>query len=113
MASSVADDSFAVLALLPKSSRGEESNEPTLLAVDGVILLFSIGDPIPVATWFVRKVKIKNPFYFTVRPVYQFNGCKFCKLGPLNKGYTFHPRILAINVSHSILLSVHTSLILD
>ncbi|KAM7495713.1 hypothetical protein LguiB_030322 [Lonicera macranthoides] len=57
VASSVADDSFAILALLPKSPKGEESNEPTLLSVDGVILLFSIGDPIPVVTWFVCKAK--------------------------------------------------------
>lgn len=51
------DDSFfAVLGLLSKSSKSEESNESTLHGVDGIILLFNVEDPVPVTTWFVRKV---------------------------------------------------------
>ena len=42
---------FSVLGLFPKTS-----NESTLHDVDGVILLFKAEDPVPVATWFVRKV---------------------------------------------------------
>lgn len=49
---STTDDSyFAVLGLFPKSS-----NESTLHGVDGVILLFNVEDPVPVTTWFVKKV---------------------------------------------------------
>lgn len=49
---STMDDSFfAVLGLIPKSS-----NESTLHDADGVILLFNVQDPVPVTTWFVRKV---------------------------------------------------------
>ncbi|KAG5517635.1 hypothetical protein RHGRI_038134 [Rhododendron griersonianum] len=46
---SLDDSSFAVLARLP------ESNEATLQSKDGAILLFNVGDPVPVATWFVEK----------------------------------------------------------
>ncbi|KAF7121402.1 hypothetical protein RHSIM_Rhsim13G0225800 [Rhododendron simsii] len=49
------DSSFAVLALLPESSKLTESNETTLQSKDGAILLFNVGDPVPVATWFVEK----------------------------------------------------------
>lgn len=45
VASTIADDLFAVLALVPKSSRSE----------DGIILLFNIEDPTPVASWLVHK----------------------------------------------------------
>lgn len=41
---------FAVLALLP------ESNECTFKG-DGIILLFNMTDPIPVASWSVTKVQ--------------------------------------------------------
>ncbi|KAK2971977.1 hypothetical protein RJ640_004997 [Escallonia rubra] len=52
------DDSFfAILALLPKSTKLEDSSESILHDVDGSILLFNVGDPVPVATWFVRKAK--------------------------------------------------------
>ncbi|XP_062078686.1 uncharacterized protein LOC133783156 isoform X2 [Humulus lupulus] len=47
---------FAVLVLL-KSSTGLGSNETALQGRDGVILLFSVTDPVPVATWSVRKAK--------------------------------------------------------
>lgn len=43
--------SFAVLALLPKSS-----NEPIFQGKDGLILLFNATDPVPLAMWSVRKV---------------------------------------------------------
>lgn len=49
---------FAVLGLVPKSS-----NESTLHDGDGVILLFNVEDPVPVTTWFVRKVtRIRQGF---------------------------------------------------
>ncbi|KAI4335407.1 hypothetical protein L6164_014052 [Bauhinia variegata] len=49
--SSVTDlSSFAILALLP------ESNERTFRG-DGIILLFNITDPIPVASWSATKAK--------------------------------------------------------
>ncbi|MCE3051606.1 hypothetical protein HAX54_050304 [Datura stramonium] len=51
------DSSFAILALLPKSVSSVMSNEATTPGGDGVILLFSPGDPVPVASWFVRKAK--------------------------------------------------------
>ncbi|XP_059662290.1 uncharacterized protein LOC132308272 isoform X2 [Cornus florida] len=57
VACTVDSTSFAVLALLPKSSNDMESNETTLQYTNGVILLFNVGDPIPVATWSVRKAK--------------------------------------------------------
>ncbi|KAL6191710.1 hypothetical protein ACLB2K_038100 [Fragaria x ananassa] len=44
--------SFAVLALLPKSS-----NEPIFQGKDGLILLFNATDPVPLAMWSVRKAK--------------------------------------------------------
>ncbi|XP_034215520.1 WD repeat-containing protein 75 isoform X2 [Prunus dulcis] len=49
--------SFAVLALLPKSSACMGSNEPSLIGKDGVILLFNATDPVPLAMWSVRKAK--------------------------------------------------------
>ncbi|XP_058199418.1 uncharacterized protein LOC131314646 isoform X2 [Rhododendron vialii] len=52
---SLDDSSFAVLARLPESSKLTESNETTLQSKDGAILLFNVGDPVPVATWFVEK----------------------------------------------------------
>lgn len=54
--------SFAVLALLPESSVCMESNDSTFQRRDGVILLFNVTDPVPVATWSVRKVwLVSNP----------------------------------------------------
>ncbi|KAK4355092.1 hypothetical protein RND71_024063 [Anisodus tanguticus] len=51
------DSSFAILVLLPKSVGYVMSNEATTPGMDGVILLFNAGDPVPVASWFVRKAK--------------------------------------------------------
>ena len=48
--------SFAVLALLPESSMCTESNESMSQGRDGAILLFNVMDPVPVASWSVRKV---------------------------------------------------------
>lgn len=48
--------SFAVLALLPKSSNCMGSNEQNFQGKDGVILLFNVTDPVPLAIWSVRKV---------------------------------------------------------
>lgn len=48
--------SFAVLALLPESATRVESSEPMFHGIDGVILVFNVMDPVPVATWSVRKV---------------------------------------------------------
>lgn len=47
---------FAVLVRLPKSSLGTGSKGRTSQEGDGVILLFNVTDPVPVATWSVRKV---------------------------------------------------------
>ncbi|PON75897.1 WD repeat containing protein [Parasponia andersonii] len=47
---------FAVLLLLPKST-GMGSNEQKFQDRDGIILLFNVTDPVPVATWSVRKAK--------------------------------------------------------
>ncbi|PSR85460.1 WD repeat-containing protein [Actinidia chinensis var. chinensis] len=47
--------SFAVLARLPESSEAAEAKETMLQSKDGAILLFKVGDPVPVATWFVKK----------------------------------------------------------
>ncbi|KAF3950512.1 hypothetical protein CMV_023745 [Castanea mollissima] len=49
--------SFAVLALLPESSMCTEPNESMSQGRDGAILLFNVMDPVPVATWSVRKAK--------------------------------------------------------
>ena len=46
--------SFAVLALLPESSK---CNETSFKGRDGVILLFNAADPVPVSTWSVNKVR--------------------------------------------------------
>ncbi|KAI5557023.1 hypothetical protein BDE02_18G073900 [Populus trichocarpa] len=46
--------SFAVLALLPESSK---CNETSFKGRDGVILLFNAADPVPVSTWSVNKAK--------------------------------------------------------
>ena len=47
---------FVVLALLPQSSKCTELTETKRDGRDGVILLFKAGEPIPVATWSVKKV---------------------------------------------------------
>lgn len=49
--------SFAVLALLPESATRVESSVPMFHGRDGVILVFNVMDPVPVATWSVRKAK--------------------------------------------------------
>ncbi|KAJ6957972.1 WD repeat-containing protein 75-like [Populus alba x Populus x berolinensis] len=46
--------SFAVLALLPESSK---CNETSFKGRDGLILLFNAADPVPVSTWSVNKAK--------------------------------------------------------
>ncbi|KAI9392980.1 hypothetical protein POPTR_006G166500v4 [Populus trichocarpa] len=52
---SAADMSFfAALALLPESSKW---NETSLKGRDGVILLFNASDPVPIFTWSVQKAK--------------------------------------------------------
>lgn len=47
---------FAVLTLLPRSSKHTELTETKIDGRDGAILLFNVGEPIPVTTWFVKKV---------------------------------------------------------
>nr|GMD34689.1 WD repeat-containing protein 75 [Ipomoea batatas]GME03454.1 WD repeat-containing protein 75 [Ipomoea batatas] len=49
--------SFAILALLPDSARSKASNEPSLNSVDGVILLYNVETPVPLATWLVKKAQ--------------------------------------------------------
>ncbi|CAI9787909.1 unnamed protein product [Fraxinus pennsylvanica] len=48
---------FAVLALLPKTSECVASTEATLQGFDGAILLFNVENPVPLATWFVSKAQ--------------------------------------------------------
>lgn len=48
---------FAVLTLLPRSSKHTELTETKIDGRDGAILLFNVGEPIPVTTWFVKKAK--------------------------------------------------------
>ncbi|KAL2497222.1 Transducin/WD40 repeat-like superfamily protein [Abeliophyllum distichum] len=48
---------FAILALLPKTSESVEPAEGTLHGVDGAILLFNVENPVPLATWFVSKAQ--------------------------------------------------------
>lgn len=47
---------FAVLTLLPRPSKHTELTETKIDGRDGAILLFNVGEPIPVTTWFVKKV---------------------------------------------------------
>ncbi|XP_047328374.1 WD repeat-containing protein 75-like isoform X2 [Impatiens glandulifera] len=47
--------SFAVLAILTEAARRSACNKIKAPDVDGAILLFNAADPVPVATWFVRK----------------------------------------------------------
>ncbi|CAK9157783.1 unnamed protein product [Ilex paraguariensis] len=68
VASTVDDSCFAVLALLPKSSKSMESNENTIQGTDGVILLFNVGDPVPASTWFVRKAKGGGLAFIKISP---------------------------------------------
>ncbi|GAB2222155.1 hypothetical protein Drorol1_Dr00013357 [Drosera rotundifolia] len=49
------DTSFAVLALLPKLPQPIESDGAVVQSTDGVILLFDVGNPVPLATWSVKK----------------------------------------------------------
>ncbi|RVW86133.1 hypothetical protein CK203_038014 [Vitis vinifera] len=42
---------FAVLTLLPRSSKHTELTETKIDGRDGAILLFNVGEPIPVTTW--------------------------------------------------------------
>ncbi|KAL9257947.1 WD repeat-containing protein [Drosera capensis] len=49
------DTSFAVLALPPKSPQPVESDGTGVQSTDGVILLFDVGNPVPLATWSVKK----------------------------------------------------------
>ena len=56
MACAVDLSMFAVLVLLPKPSTKDASDAHTFEERDGVILLFNVTDPVPVATWSVRKV---------------------------------------------------------
>ena len=51
---------FAVLALLPQSSKCTELTETKRDGRDGVILLFKAGESIPVATWSVKKVNHRS-----------------------------------------------------
>ncbi|XP_047316571.1 WD repeat-containing protein 75-like [Impatiens glandulifera] len=47
--------SFAVLAIFTEAAKRSACNKIEAPDVDGAILLFSAADPVPVATWFVRK----------------------------------------------------------
>lgn len=64
-------DQFAVLTLLPKSSKRTSSDEIALQDRDGIILLFNAEDPIPVATWFVNKVGLTSRLHIAA-PCYVF-----------------------------------------
>ncbi|KAA8523464.1 hypothetical protein F0562_009887 [Nyssa sinensis] len=63
------DSCFAILALLPKSLNYTESNKTMLQGTDdGVILLFNVGDPVPVVTWFVKKSKGGGLAFLHINP---------------------------------------------
>lgn len=47
---------FAVLAVFSESSVSTESQGTPTSSGDGIILLFDVNVPVPVATWLVRKV---------------------------------------------------------
>lgn len=50
--------SFAVLALLCDPARNKAaSSEASLKGVDGIILLYNVETPLPLATWFVKKAR--------------------------------------------------------
>ncbi|KAL9243950.1 hypothetical protein vseg_017780 [Gypsophila vaccaria] len=51
------DPCFAILTLLPASGVSHESDMSSTIPDDGVILLFDVSSPVPVATWLVRKGK--------------------------------------------------------
>ncbi|KAH7572563.1 hypothetical protein JRO89_XS04G0275200 [Xanthoceras sorbifolium] len=59
---------FAALALLPESSKCQESIGTTFQGRDGVILLFNATDPVPVATWSARKAKGGTLAFLQVNP---------------------------------------------
>ncbi|KAI3806876.1 hypothetical protein L1987_22794 [Smallanthus sonchifolius] len=52
IACSEKDSHFAVLVVLPESSKADVATSHS-----GAILLFNAGDPVPVASWFVAKAK--------------------------------------------------------
>ncbi|KAJ4982232.1 hypothetical protein NE237_033069 [Protea cynaroides] len=60
--------SFAVLALLPKSSKRLASDENRQSRKDGVILLFNVESPIPLSTWSVNKAKAGGLAFLQVNP---------------------------------------------
>ena len=47
---------FAVLAVFPESYVASESLRSSTSSGDGIILLFDVNDPVPVASWLVKKV---------------------------------------------------------
>lgn len=49
--------SFAVLALFPASSNSIKSRGTNTYSRDGIIILFDVNNPVPVATWLVGKAK--------------------------------------------------------
>ncbi|XP_058102823.1 uncharacterized protein LOC131246570 isoform X2 [Magnolia sinica] len=58
---------FAVLALIPKSCKQTVADE-TAHGGDGVILLFNPEDPVPIATWSVKKAKGGGLAFLTPNP---------------------------------------------
>lgn len=57
VACSIDRSCFAVLALIPESCENAGPDESHVQKRDGVILIFSLEDPVPFATWFVEKAK--------------------------------------------------------
>ncbi|KAL6567645.1 hypothetical protein OROGR_001313 [Orobanche gracilis] len=56
IACSMENSTFAVL-VRSRLSKGMESAEPTSQGADGVILLFSAENPVPLSSWFVSKAQ--------------------------------------------------------
>lgn len=54
--SAVDSSAFAVLALIPKTFKTDESKGNIFRGRDGAILLFNGSDPKPVSIWTVMKV---------------------------------------------------------
>ncbi|OWM87006.1 hypothetical protein CDL15_Pgr016043 [Punica granatum] len=63
--------SFAVVALLPKSFT--ESEEMTFVGRDGVILLFDVKQPFPVASWSVIKAEGGGLAFIEGNPLGEYN----------------------------------------
>lgn len=99
--------SFAVLALLPESSMCTESNESISQGRDGAILLFNVMDPVPVATWSVRKV---HSVYYGPFHLFRENLIDFSQSGRVYYQTSVKIKILALRLSKNLLKLFDTAI---